>query len=615
MAQTIKGMTTSLKWLSELLSFYQAEVIKIPKKYRERVIQTKALLESDTSGLVNTILDFSIDAALVDYRIESNNPNLAEILNKWLMDINSSLRGRIPTSVNNLAKEYFRERWKGSSHLVLRTFWEQKDDLILPNLLFFVDGEDIIVEQKDPEKVTLGDEKYYIRINNNPQDNIKLPQTKEELIFVQRPFESWGVLEPIPYIIRRGLFRNLRFMNIMSEKGEYVVARALEYLFAIKKGTENLTLKGEAELRYSDGDYQKVKEDFGNFLRAKKTEPGTPTHVTGFDTQMEHLIPDYQKAVNEAIYAPIEKKMLAGLGLVDIVTGTASTRREAILNPKPFLAEVNQGVKDFGSMLHDILQEIIEKNSAKHKKWMNAKIEIKTSPIQHFIDDKFRAMIRSAYDRGRVSGRTFVEIGLDLDYDLEVERRLEEKKKGHTKIMYPPVIQNMEAQMSETKDTNETKKEDVPEDKKSIEKKNFLQSLHVLEESECPYCHEIFDYESQNEIENGVVQCPTCGKIVTLTDIEKAIKPELFEQAPYTKKSYPPQLKNLPSGARSTWISTFNSVLKATHSETQARQAAWRNIKLKYKKVKDKWVKKSKGEVEEALKEVGLETLKDIEET
>ena len=146
----IKGMTQSLRWLGDIMALFQTEAIKIPTNYRERVTSTKKLLESDTSGLINTLLNFSISAALVDYTIETNNVYLTESLNKWLETINSDYRGKIPTGIEALAKEYFRERWKGSSNLVLRTFWTKKDDLELPTTMFFVDGEDVVVERKNP---------------------------------------------------------------------------------------------------------------------------------------------------------------------------------------------------------------------------------------------------------------------------------------------------------------------------------------------------------------------------------------------------------------------------------------------------------------------------------
>jgi len=388
----IKGMTTSLRWLSDIMSFFQTEVIKVPVEYRERVVQTKSLLKADTSGFINTMLDFSINCAAVEYTIETNNVNLTENLNSWMENINKEYRGRLPTGITALAKEYFRERWKGSSNLVLRTFWTTKDGLELPTTMFFVDGEDIVAKRKNPKTVTLGDEKYFIRIDSDKKNDIPIPQTAKEMLFVQRPYDYWGVLEPVPYLIQKGLFRNLKFLTLMSEKGEYIIGRALEYLFLIKKGTERLALEGRAEMTYSSDDLKKITDEFSSLLADKKSQTGTPTYATNFDTELQHMIPDYKLAINETIYAPIERKILAGLGLVDIVTGTSSTRRESTLNPKPFIAEIKQGIDDFKAIINDMLQTIKEKNKSHNKYFSGKAIKIKvySSPVEHFIDDTIR---------------------------------------------------------------------------------------------------------------------------------------------------------------------------------------------------------------------------------
>lgn len=61
--------------------------------------------------------------------------------------------------------------------------------------------------------------------------------------------------------------------------------------------------------------------------------------------------------------------------------------------------------------------------------------------------------------------------------------------------------------------------------------------------------------------------------------------------------SYPNDLpswaKNLPAGAQKIAVKVFNAVLEETGSEDKARQAAWKNIKDKYKKSGDEWVKKT----------------------
>ena len=231
--------TYHLRWLLDMVDYFQRDTILIPSGYRDQVLDTKGLLQNDVSGLVNTMLDFAISTSIdVDYRIETTNNNLDVVLNNWLGDINSSLIGKIPTGLDALAKEYFRERWKGSSFLLLRTFWETIDGYTLPTKLYFVDGEDILVDDSS-ETVTIGEEKYRLRISKDKSKPI--PGAKNEMIFVQKPYCAWGVDYPTPFIILRGLFKNMKFLELLETKGEMVVGKALEYLLTLKKGTERLT--------------------------------------------------------------------------------------------------------------------------------------------------------------------------------------------------------------------------------------------------------------------------------------------------------------------------------------------------------------------------------------
>lgn len=62
---------------------------------------------------------------------------------------------------------------------------------------------------------------------------------------------------------------------------------------------------------------------------------------------------------------------------------------------------------------------------------------------------------------------------------------------------------------------------------------------------------------------------------------------------PYTMKNPPSTVKNLPSGAKKIFIDTFNAVFADTKDETKARMAGWSQVKKKYKKSGDKWVKKT----------------------
>jgi len=466
-----KALNPLLKWLWEFLSMMNAKKIVIPAEHRDRVLAVRELLSNDCSGIVNSILDFAINAALIDYSIDTQNNNLTDKLNNWLNEINSDLRGQVPTGLKPLAQQYFSERWKGSSLIVLRTIWETKDGMSLPTKMWFIDGENIKVEDGNQNRV-IGEEKYYLYIKDNKYK--PLPSTKDELIFVQKPFSTWSTLEPIPFIMQRGIYQNLLLLEMVMNKGENFLAKALEYMLVMKKGTEALAREGKAEFIYSEAELKKAKEDFQTLANDMKVIDGIPTYTTNFDTDLSHFVPDYAALLKQELYSPIERRLLSALGLIDIVQGVSSTRRESTLNPKPFITEVEKGIGDFQTLLYDIVYTIVEKNKIAHPKYFSSELKINTSNVKAFIDDSLRDHLRSMYDRGLISKQTYAEIVGSVSFEIEVSRREKETKDELDDTMYPPVIQNQEGTGFDTPTKkNVAPKDNVPTDKQSIEKRNF----------------------------------------------------------------------------------------------------------------------------------------------
>lgn len=446
-------VSPALTWFSDMLSLIDSKPIVVPTHYVDRVIAVKTALNNDVSGLVNSILDFGINAALVKYNIETSNKTVNGILNNWLDNINESLRGKIPTGLNALAKEYMRERWKGSSLLLLRTVWEDVDGYTLPTRLWFVDGQDIIVHDDNKDNVRrLGEEDYGIYLGGKDKKGkpkiLQLPAKKDEEIFVQKPFTRWGDLYPVPFLIQRGIYKNMRVLELLAQKGEHVIANALEYIFLLKKGTEGMALSNNPDFIYSEEDLKGVKNNLKALLDERKTgAQGTPIYASNFDTEAEHLIPEYEKILKAELYAPIERRILGGLGLIEIVEGISTTRKESVLNPKPFQSELNNGIKDFKILLTDLIKTIIEKNKPKHRKLFsdNVTVNIYNTPMKEFLDRDVRQVLRSMYDRGVLSKETFTEVVGGMEFEVEVQRRKNEKEDGLEDTMFPPVIQNQES--------------------------------------------------------------------------------------------------------------------------------------------------------------------------
>lgn len=471
MKTAVKPVSNGLDWLSKILSLFASKQISIPVDYTDKVREVNTLLQNDVSGLVNSILDLGISAGSVDFSAETSNASLTKFLDGWLKNINVELRGKIPVGINALAKEYYRERWKGSSFLLLRTIWENRDGYTVPTKLWFVDGKDIVISDNEHIR-ELGTETYGLRISDTKVLDLPANRNRER-VFIQKPYERWSTHYPVPYLIKKGVYYNVKFLEELATKGSNVVGKAMEYLMMMKKGDVELAKLNNSDYVYSEEDLKKIKSAVSNLIDDMKSNGGTPFYTTNFDTELQHLIPEYNKALESGLYAPIERRILAGLGFIEVVEGITSTRRDAIINPRVFVSEVQQAVKDFSSLLRDVMFTMIELNKPAHRKMMNQEyIEIRTSPVKQFFSEDSKDFMRSLYDRGLLSRRTLVELGVDMDFDAEVERRKREKKQTLDETMFPPVVQN-QGEFKNKKDPDTKNKDDVPEDKKGPEKKNY----------------------------------------------------------------------------------------------------------------------------------------------
>jgi cation transport regulator ChaB len=530
---------TLIKAATDMMFNMQSGTILIPSKYKDQVLVTKDILKNDISGLVNSVLDFAITCGCVNFSVETNNQQLTELFNYWLSNINDDLRGQIPTGLKALQKEYLRERWKGSSFLLLRSIWEERDGFILPTKLWFVNGEDIVIDDKSDTSV-IGAEKYFLQIDKRNQR--PLPHSKEEKIFIQKPYESWGTSYPTPFLIRRGIYKNLKMLDALVTKGEFVITKALEYILLLKKGTEQLALANQVDFTYSSDELKQIKEKLEEVLADRRLTQGVPTYTSNFDTDMQHLIPEYEKALKQELYSPIERRLLGGLGLVDVLQGVSSTRRESTLNPRPFISEVESGINDFKMILADILETIILLNRVKHPKYIGSIRKIHNTPISQFITDDIRNHFRSMYDKGVISKQTYIEVVGECDIVVEYNRRKGEHNKDFEETFYPPITVNHE-QHQNVDETPEVDKNNnlIPDDKKGEEKKNYNASI------------------------------PTLYKAIT--DLPEEVK------------------NSLPVSAQNLWMKLYND--NSSDGCEFSSKVAWGVIKKLYKKIDNSWVLKS----------------------
>ncbi len=472
-------------YMNLVLSLLLGKVI-VPTNFNEQAILVEQIISQDTSGLVDSLTQFKVDASTVDITIDSESDKLDSIINdKWFPNINSEYRGRgVEVGLRGLQREYYKELWRGASFPVLKILkWKEIDGINFPISMTFIDGGSIYAKDKNKEDVVdLFSYDYYLGKNEDEK-------IEGEAYFMYKPFVRWFSKTPVPYLIRRGIVKNWKLIDMIKNKEIELVDRIIPYMMLVMKGTEQLALNN---ITYSALDLEgikvKIQEMMDKLNQVSFNDDGhttakTPTRVTNFDEEIKHLIPDLEAMFKRELFAQAEKNILAGLGFIDIADAISTSRRESVLNPKVFIKECNTGVSDFKVIIKDLLDLVKEKNksSIKYnaKKWI-----IASNPITDFSTDSFKELIRSLSDRGFISNETTINICGEntINYELEKRKRITEVKEGDEIIMYPKITQNQEEKGTDIQGQKPAapvgdKIKKVPEDRKkgTPEAKNWTQ--------------------------------------------------------------------------------------------------------------------------------------------
>jgi len=525
-------------FLNSLFSLLLKKIV-VPINYHERVAAVKSMLTDDVSGLVDSLTDFSVQTASVDFGVETDNPELTKILKKWLDNINSPYKGQIPRGIKPLAEEYFKERWKSSSFPILKiTKWEIMDGINVPTKMFFVDGESIRAEELDGKSKTkeLIGYKYYLgEGKDDPLD---------KGVIITRPYGRWFDEYPDPFLIKRGVYHNYKIIQSLKKRESEILEQIIPYLLTIKKGDVALATQGIKT--YTQTELTEVKDQFQELMNKMNSIADgrikSPIRVTQFDEEIKHLIPDLSAIFNPALFSSAEKNILTGLGFIDVVEAVSTSRRESILNPKAFIEETKKGVEDFKAILRELVAQIIENNKDVHKKYMSDSVtyNITSSPVKGFITNDFKTQLRLLWKNGQLSNQSYCELVGEVEFQTEVRRREKEAKEGLEYTMYPHITDNREGvgidivgEEPMDKDTDGNGKP-IPPDKIDDKDKYDIGSYEAG--VKCSYCGNIFDYLAEREAGMGWIECPECSEPVTQKDLiedydvgilEEAFKPEI----------------------------------------------------------------------------------------
>jgi cation transport regulator ChaB len=525
--------------------------LSIPKDYHSQCNSVKNMLSNDVTGTITTVTDYAINSASETiYAIESNNETIEKLLNIWLTKINLMVDG-IPTGIHELTKEFYKELWQGSSLCLLRvSSWKNitvdATTISVPTVLWFVNGASVYVK-RDDKNFKLGSDKFFL----DEHFKNEVPANKNENIVISKQKARWFDKYPTPYLVRNGVLKNYLGIQAIQDKSDEVITKILPYLFIINKGTERMFIDGKVD--YKDSDLTTLVDNFKTALETYKAETNaTPVNAIPFDQKYEHLIPDLRNILSEELYRQGYRALLCGLGFIDVLQGVSSTRKESVLNPKPFIAEVNAGVDGFKTVLLEIINVIIAKNKVDHKKLFseNNELKITNSPLKINVE-VILDQLRSGFVYGIISVQSYQEI-LGIDPDKELQRMKKEWNEGLREIYYPHLIQNQEA----TPD-NEVKA--APITKKQIEK--------TQEKTKKPI----------NMKKAEVINEPIDPNLETL------------EEAPYQNLEVLPEgVKKYPKHAQEIWLAAFNAALKQKPGdEAYAFRVAWSALQ-KYMKKQEK---------------------------
>jgi cation transport regulator ChaB len=567
-----RNMGETLSLLMSLL----LNKVHVPTQFHERAKVVKEMTDSDSSGLVDSLVDFQISSACVNIKIDTESDKLNKILNeKWLANLNSEFRGKgIQRGIAGLQKEYFKERWKGASFPVLKiTRWKEIDGLLLPVSMIFVNGGSIYaVDDNSDDSVSLFGYRYFL-------GKAMKEEIEGEAYLMYKCFCRSFDKYPVPYLIRRGIYKNWQIIDILKDKQIELVKQIIPYLFLIKEGSEALQLQkdevvGEKELKQIKNKIQELLD------RLNTANKETPMRVTSWAEKIEHLIPDLQSMFRNELFASSEKQILAGFGFIDVAQ-PISSRRDSFLNPRAFIKEVNEGVKDFKLILEDLISLIKEKNEdvedVNHRKYNALKWIIVSKPVTDFNTDEFFTLIRSLSDRGRISNELEHEI-LGINHELEIRRREREVENEEEIIFYPKVITNQE--------------QNLP---------NLQEELRLPPEKPKRKKQKTPEQETKDNLPDDKREEPEKQDYVQAEKkLKKGVKSKELVEAPYKGLAdLPDYIKKLPVGKQKIWLKAFNY--------------AWERFKhLPIKKREARCFKYANGVIKKIKKGTKSKTIKEL---
>ena len=549
--------------------------ISVPTEFHQQCSKIATMKRDDPSGLICSLTDFQVASAITNFEIITTSGALNETLNhNWLENINLAYLGKIPKGLKALQEEYYKERWGGSSFIVLKLFdWQEIGGILLPTRMYFINGASIYTKKKNKKNNVNEDllgYDYYL----DEQHKHKL----DKGVIFQKPFGRWFDEYEIPYYFRRGIYHNWEMINMLKVKQGMLLEQVIPFLLKIAKGDQQAIREGKQKINPED--LEKLAEDIQkDYDKTKESsEARAFTRFTLPDEVWEHIIPDIAKMFANDVPAGMERNILGGFGFIEMENVLSTSRKEGVLNPKVFIEEVNKGSGDFGKILSSIIDAVIIANSERPKYVEKlSKAIIHRPKARPFMTDAFKQELRLMFLYGALSYQTYIEVVGETDAEVERIRRERELHRGDEILFYPHQNRNLEEQTSQEEQAHLGK----------------MGKEELLDENGNPLPPDKTDEAlKDNYAVSGLAK--TLAPYNSVSDLSPKIR------------------KHLSADAQKTFIDVFNSSYKKHQDEVRAIRSAWKVIKLYYKKNKKGiWVRKNKKVTAEEIRTIANQLMEE----
>jgi hypothetical protein len=436
--------STTSYYYNELINFLTSasRVVCVSEDFHSQICQIRKMLRNDKTAMINTILDFMVQSACTDIKFQTTNSNLNKTFEVWKNDVNSNVSIDIPRGLRSLSEQYFRERWS-SSFIVLNINWGKINGYTMPVQMWFSDGGSVYAKNKSGDVTQT---KYYIGKPKSSDENlIKISEKESRSVLIRKPYNVWYDLYPTPYLVKKGALYHGLFKTALIEKQLESLFQLLPAMLAVKMGSaeamRNRQNPAEADMKKVQEQFIKIKED------AKNKSMKDLIATLPYDVDVQNVLPDLLKITDDKIFNGVDKNLLMALGLIEF-KGFSTNREESVLNPKPLVEEITDGVLDWVELLDDVVYMIQQKNEERTK-YSKKEIRIVPGVIKSLVTDNMRVLMRAIYDRGLISKESALENTTALDFEIEVQKRSDEKKRDLNNVMYPPIILNQEQNQNE----------------------------------------------------------------------------------------------------------------------------------------------------------------------